>query len=246
MLASPREIVSGLHPQQRVRLNAEIRALRPDRANGRIRRPKPATRSHNRPSRPSVTALPPATRPDRGSVLASPVEEETGARSLSPACHEGGRQQHHRADRQFGHRLAPNRMVGVGRIELPTPAMSTQCSTTELYAHCRPGIGRRPFVRPATESPLEGGPRWRAEAALSGGRLTMQATSAGCSRKRRGLEIRPRMRHFGGCTDDGRPFFQIKCSPDSAGRTRAALPSPGRANGRAWTGPWPGARRGWP
>ncbi len=27
------------------------------------------------------------------------------------------------------------RMVGVGRIELPTPAMSTQCSTTELYAH---------------------------------------------------------------------------------------------------------------
>jgi hypothetical protein len=26
-------------------------------------------------------------------------------------------------------------MVGVGRIELPTPAMSTQCSTTELYAH---------------------------------------------------------------------------------------------------------------
>ena len=26
-------------------------------------------------------------------------------------------------------------MVGVGRVELPTPAMSTQCSTTELYAH---------------------------------------------------------------------------------------------------------------
>ena len=26
-------------------------------------------------------------------------------------------------------------MVGVARIELATPAMSTQCSTTELYAH---------------------------------------------------------------------------------------------------------------
>lgn len=25
-------------------------------------------------------------------------------------------------------------MVGVGRVELPTPAMSIQCSTTELYA----------------------------------------------------------------------------------------------------------------
>lgn len=27
-------------------------------------------------------------------------------------------------------------MVGVARIELATPAMSTQCSTTELHAHC--------------------------------------------------------------------------------------------------------------
>ena len=27
------------------------------------------------------------------------------------------------------------KMVGVARIELATPAMSTQCSTTELYAH---------------------------------------------------------------------------------------------------------------
>ena len=26
-------------------------------------------------------------------------------------------------------------MVGVARIELATPAMSTQCSTTELHAH---------------------------------------------------------------------------------------------------------------
>lgn len=26
-------------------------------------------------------------------------------------------------------------MVGVPRFELGTPAMSTQCSTTELYAH---------------------------------------------------------------------------------------------------------------
>lgn len=32
-------------------------------------------------------------------------------------------------------RVAGSSMVGVGRIELPTPAMSTQCSTTELYAH---------------------------------------------------------------------------------------------------------------
>lgn len=28
-----------------------------------------------------------------------------------------------------------NKMVGVARIELATPAMSTQCSTTELHAH---------------------------------------------------------------------------------------------------------------
>src|SRR5690606_11635004 len=33
-------------------------------------------------------------------------------------------------------------MVGVGRIELPTPAMSTQCSTTELYARTIPGCPR--------------------------------------------------------------------------------------------------------
>jgi hypothetical protein len=31
--------------------------------------------------------------------------------------------------------LAGFLMVGVARIELATPAMSTQCSTTELYAH---------------------------------------------------------------------------------------------------------------
>ena len=31
--------------------------------------------------------------------------------------------------------LASFLMVGVARIELATPAMSTQCSTTELYAH---------------------------------------------------------------------------------------------------------------
>ena len=30
------------------------------------------------------------------------------------------------------------KMVGVARIELATPAMSTQCSTTELHAH--PGV----------------------------------------------------------------------------------------------------------
>ena len=40
-------------------------------------------------------------------------------------------------------------MVGVGRIELPTPAMSTQCSTTELYAHDIPAsrLSRRAGVR---------------------------------------------------------------------------------------------------
>ena len=31
--------------------------------------------------------------------------------------------------------IAKEHMVGVARIELATPAMSTQCSTTELYAH---------------------------------------------------------------------------------------------------------------
>ncbi len=46
------------------------------------------------------------------------------------------------------HRLMgrPFRMVGVGRVELPTPAMSTQCSTTELYAHTirlAVSVGRR-------------------------------------------------------------------------------------------------------
>ena len=31
--------------------------------------------------------------------------------------------------------LHEKNMVGVARIELATPAMSTQCSTTELHAH---------------------------------------------------------------------------------------------------------------
>lgn len=34
--------------------------------------------------------------------------------------------------------IAKENMVGVARIELATPAMSTQCSTTELYAHSAP------------------------------------------------------------------------------------------------------------
>jgi hypothetical protein len=34
--------------------------------------------------------------------------------------------------------IAKGKMVGVARIELATPAMSTQCSTTELYAHAAP------------------------------------------------------------------------------------------------------------
>ena len=36
--------------------------------------------------------------------------------------------------------LAGFTMVGVARIELATPAMSTQCSTTELHAHG--GVGQ--------------------------------------------------------------------------------------------------------
>lgn len=39
-------------------------------------------------------------------------------------------------------------MVGVARIELATPAMSTQCSTTELYAHGKRAIsGGRTIVQ---------------------------------------------------------------------------------------------------
>ncbi len=30
--------------------------------------------------------------------------------------------------------------MGVARIELATPAMSTQCSTTELYAHAEAAV----------------------------------------------------------------------------------------------------------
>ena len=71
-------------------------------------------------------------------------------------------------------------MVGVARIELATPAMSTQCSTTELHAHTGnpPGCGgsssgplkARPTRRkpchdakrragPRTEHPVDLGPR---------------------------------------------------------------------------------------
>ena len=38
-------------------------------------------------------------------------------------------------------------MVGVARIELATPAMSTQCSTTELHAHTA-GVPRGPRREP--------------------------------------------------------------------------------------------------
>ena len=34
-------------------------------------------------------------------------------------------------------------MVGVARIELATPAMSTQCSTTELHAHTEGPVAAR-------------------------------------------------------------------------------------------------------
>lgn len=39
-------------------------------------------------------------------------------------------------------RLADFFMVGVARIELATPAMSTQCSTTELHAHAGCDVAR--------------------------------------------------------------------------------------------------------
>ena len=41
-------------------------------------------------------------------------------------------------DRGFGMIFGRRKMVGVARIELATPAMSTQCSTTELHAHADP------------------------------------------------------------------------------------------------------------
>ena len=37
-------------------------------------------------------------------------------------------------------RIEPTYVVGVARIELATPAMSTQCSTTELHAHSGTGL----------------------------------------------------------------------------------------------------------
>ncbi len=45
--------------------------------------------------------------------------------------------EHPRSARNFAFKLLIflEPMVGVARIELATPAMSTQCSTTELYAH---------------------------------------------------------------------------------------------------------------
>ena len=48
------------------------------------------------------------------------------------------------------------KMVGVARIELATPAMSTQCSTTELHAHSARHLGskhqRRNPLNPALKS----------------------------------------------------------------------------------------------
>ena len=46
------------------------------------------------------------------------------------------------------------KMVGVARFELATPAMSTQCSTTELYAHAAAASSRRPsFIQAYLSSP---------------------------------------------------------------------------------------------
>jgi hypothetical protein len=47
--------------------------------------------------------------------------------------------------------------VGVARIELATPAMSTQCSTTELHAHagCHVARGQTGCKRLRADTPLQ-------------------------------------------------------------------------------------------
>ncbi len=45
-------------------------------------------------------------------------------------------------------------MVGVARIELATPAMSTQCSTTELHAHSGGDVEALVVPRKALIDPL--------------------------------------------------------------------------------------------
>src|SRR3712207_737016 len=57
-------------------------------------------------------------------------------------------------------RREKGKMVGVARIELATPAMSTQCSTTELHAHCdgylvKPSPGRNPTLREGVDRPVD-------------------------------------------------------------------------------------------
>lgn len=47
-------------------------------------------------------------------------------------------------------------MVGVARIELATPAMSTQCSTTELHAHAEAHVARGPGARNPGLPPARG------------------------------------------------------------------------------------------
>src|SRR5215217_2955975 len=58
------------------------------------------------------------------------------------------------------------KMVGVARIELATPAMSTQCSTTELHAHSSGAFREQRRLAQAAESALESSARGRLEAAV--------------------------------------------------------------------------------
>src|SRR5687767_9493896 len=60
------------------------------------------------------------------------------------------------------------KMVGVARIELATPAMSTQCSTTELHAHEARLLAAAILRRKPQDSEVFGGDERRQPARASG------------------------------------------------------------------------------
>ena len=63
-------------------------------------------------------------------------EIETAAPgALRRTCAEDGVDGHSDGEAEKMDKIRGGKMVGVARIELATPAMSTQCSTTELHAH---------------------------------------------------------------------------------------------------------------
>ena len=70
----------------------------------------------------------PVVRAERRSV----GSERAGADRMFEVAHRGSKKPAN--SRELAGFLE---MVGVARIELATPAMSTQCSTTELHAHKR-------------------------------------------------------------------------------------------------------------